>query len=83
MLALILFAALAFMGRSRRAARGRPALLRLGTAVLILLMVGLASCGGGGGGSHGQGTPAGTYQLQVQGSSGSMMAGDMLTLTIY
>jgi hypothetical protein len=83
MLALILFAALPFTGRSPRSARGRPALLRLGTAVLILLMVGLASCGGGGGDSHGTGTPVGTYRLEVQGISGSMVASTSLTLTIY
>jgi hypothetical protein len=58
-----------------------PAHRRLATVVLILLTVWLAACGAGGG-SDNQGTPAGTYQLAIQGRSGSFTSTTSLTLTI-
>jgi hypothetical protein len=82
-LVLALFGALAAPTLLRRTTPSRPALRRLATALLIVLVVWLAACGaGGGGGSHNQGTPAGTYQLLLQGYSGSLTSMIYLTLTI-
>jgi hypothetical protein len=58
-----------------------PAPRRLATVLLILLIFWLAACGAGGG-SHNQGTPAGTYQLAIQGRSGSFTSTTSLTLII-
>jgi hypothetical protein len=58
-----------------RASR-RPA-----TVLLILLIFWFAACGTGGGASD-QGTPAGTYELTIQGRSGSFTSTTSLTLII-
>jgi hypothetical protein len=80
---LIFFAALAAPAIFRRPDRVRPGLRRLETAVLILLMVWLAACGAGGnGGPAKQGTPAGTYQLLIQGYSRSLTFMSYLTLVV-
>ena len=82
-LVLALFGALAAPTLLRRITPSRPGLRRLATALLIVLIVWLAACGaGGGGGAHNQGTPAGTYQLLLQGYSGSLSSMTYLTLTV-
>jgi hypothetical protein len=54
---------------------------RLATVALVLMMVWLAGCGAGGG-SQDQGTPAGTYEFLVNGTSGSMSALTSVTLIV-
>jgi hypothetical protein len=54
---------------------------RLATVALVLMMVWLAGCGAGGG-SQDRGTPAGTYEFLVNGTSGSMSALTSVTLIV-
>jgi large repetitive protein len=79
------------MGVARRNRRGK--LLRyIGLAVVLGILLTLASCGGGGGGSTTPppipkpGTPAGTYQITVTGASGSgataLSHHTLITLTV-
>jgi hypothetical protein len=52
---------------------------------LVGLVVLLGSCGGGGGGGDDNsytGTPKGTYQISVQGTSGNMTVSTVVTLTV-
>jgi hypothetical protein len=52
-------------------------------AVLIGAFIALGACSsGGGGGDPSQGTPAGTYQISVEGRSGNVAVSTTVSLTV-
>ncbi len=81
---MLLFPALALALRVGRL--GRPRLVRryLAAAVLICALAFVGGCGAGGTGtaSPGQGTPAGTYEITVKGTSGTLTTSTTVTLVV-
>lgn len=70
---LLMAAALAALVRAGRPSGLRPIRRRLAAAALVILVVGLAGCGAGGGsGPKEDGTPAGTYAISIQATSGNL-----------
>ncbi len=63
---------------------GRRFLRRpLVAALAIVLIIFISRCSaGGGGGSTDRGTPAGTYIIQIQATSGSLSYGSYVTLIV-
>jgi hypothetical protein len=68
--------------RALKPAFRRTVLRSLAACALLCLVVLLSSCGAGGGGSQDSGTPAGTYGLQAQGTSGNLRVTADLTLVV-
>jgi len=63
----------------------RPSLRRwlvAGAAVSLLVMIAACSAGDGGGGNTNTGTPAGTYQVGVRGTSGSLVVSTTVELVV-
>jgi hypothetical protein len=57
----------------------------IGLMLLLMLVVTLPACGGGGGGGgnhQNSGTPAGTYTVTLNATSGSQTASPQFTLTV-
>jgi hypothetical protein len=75
---LMLIPAIYLWCRLRKPAPERSPGRRLAVAALICVLGWIASCGAGGD----KGTPAGTYQITIQGESGSVQASTMITLII-
>jgi hypothetical protein len=78
---MVLAAWLLFAARKRS---GRPARVRVATASLLVLLVFSAGCGGGGAGpiETNPGTPAGSYDLKVTGTSGQLVRTVDLSLQV-
>ena len=86
-LGMILFLAmiivLAMHALFSKATPGSAVIRRLATAFLILLTVWLAGCGAGGkANTPDPGTPAGTYQVGIQATSGSLTVQSSVTLIV-
>ncbi len=81
---LLLFALLALMIVFRVPApiRGKTPRRLLIAAALAFAVIIAVSCGGGDGGSTDNGTPAGTYTVTVNGTSGSLTASTTVTLVV-
>lgn len=77
-LALITAAALRW-GRTRRFVRG---LLAAGALAGLALLISSCSTGGGGGSNTNTGTPAGTYQVVVNGVSGALTVSTTVELVV-
>jgi hypothetical protein len=79
-LALAAFFALvrAFLKAPRR--RLTPGLAAAG--LLVALMLAAAGCSAGGGGGTDEGTPAGTYEITIQGTSGGLEVRDTISLVV-
>jgi hypothetical protein len=79
-----LMSALALLGLwSLVARRNRLRWATVALALTMLLLMGLAACGGGGASYvNPTGTPAGTYNVVVKGSSGSLTHSATVTLTV-
>jgi apolipoprotein N-acyltransferase len=60
--------------------RRRPITAGFGLAVILLLVS--AACGGGGVAGTPSGTPAGSYQVTVTGTSGSVTSSTTVTLLV-
>ena len=68
---------------SRRLLSGKPLRRWAMAAVLIGAFIVLGSCSSGdGGGDPSKGTPAGTYQISVEGRSGNMAVSTTVSLTV-
>ncbi len=80
----LLLPALVLALRPGRPGRPRPARRYLAAAALVCALVLAGGCGAGGTGpnSPGQGTPAGTYEITVKGTSGSLTASTTVTLVV-
>jgi pimeloyl-ACP methyl ester carboxylesterase len=82
---LTLILMLVVLGNLLRERKLRASML---AALLVVVLVGLTSCGGGTGSSYGSnptgssGTPAGTYTITVTGSFGAVTRTIALTLTV-
>jgi hypothetical protein len=78
---MVLAAGLLFAVRRRS---GRPARVRVATASLLALLLLSAGCGGGGAGPFetDRGTPAGSYDLKVTGTSGQLVRTVDLSLQV-
>jgi len=80
---VLLLAAFGAWVFSRRTPVRAPARRRLAAAALVLLAIGLAGCGAGGTNEpQNQGTPAGTYTIQVQGISGGLTVITPISLVV-
>jgi len=68
----------------RKTSPSRPSRRRLEAVALIGLIVGIACCSSGGDGDHlpNNRTPAGTYQITVQGKAGNLTMSANLSLTV-
>ncbi len=79
----LLLAALVAWALSRRTLSSAPARRRMAAAALVLFAIGLAGCGAGGPNeAQNQGTPAGTYTIQVQGTSGGLTVITPISLVV-
>jgi hypothetical protein len=81
---LYFFIALLLWSCFRRSVSGRPFRRRLAAGALACLIGVLAGCGAGGDGNNppANGTPSGTYQIMVQGNSGSLAVSNTVTLIV-
>lgn len=85
-LSLVVLAGTAIAGSgSRRPVRRRSSRRRIGICGLAFLALALVSCGAGGGGDDHQptgGTPAGTYNITVSATSGTLSVSTVVTLVV-
>jgi len=80
---VLLLAAFGAWALARRTPVRAPACRRLAAAALVLLAIGLAGCGAGGTNEpQDQGTPAGTYTIQVRGISGGLTVITPISLVV-
>jgi len=81
---LLVATALLVLARSGRSFVLLPVRRRLAAAALVLVVLGLAGCGAGGGGNNNndQGTPAGTYAISIQATSGNLGTRASVNLTV-
>jgi hypothetical protein len=81
---LFFFLALLLWSRFRKSISGRPFHRRLAAGTLVCLIGLLTGCSAGGDGNNPptSGTPPGTYQITVQGNSGSLAVSTTLTLVV-
>ena len=82
---LLLMPAFLLWARFRRPVPTRLSWRRLTAAAVLIcvaILIGGCSAGGGGGDKPSPGTPAGTYQIQVRGASGSLSVSTSVTLVV-
>jgi len=80
---VLLLAAFGAWALARRTPVRAPACRRIAAAALVLLAIGLAGCGAGGTNEpQDQGTPAGTYTIQVRGISGGLTVITPISLVV-
>ena len=81
-LLLALAALFAFVRAVPKAPRRRLAPRLAAAVLLVALMLVAAGCSAGGGGGTDEGTPAGTYEITVQGTHGSLEVRDTISLVV-
>jgi len=74
--------ALGLLLRSRDPVRPGPFRRRLAAAAMICLIIFIGGCSAGGGDQPDTGTPAGTYQITVRGTTGTLSVSTTVTLVV-
>ncbi len=74
--------ALGLLLRARGRVRPGPLRRRLAAVAMILLLIVIGGCSAGGGDQPDTGTPAGTYQITVRGSIGTLAVSTTITLVV-